>query len=56
MKAWKIWLTRASLLCTAVLLTGSTFALTGCNTTEGVGKDIKAAGGALEDAADDAKD
>lgn len=31
-------------------------ALTACNTTEGVGKDVKAAGGALEDAASDAKD
>jgi predicted small secreted protein len=26
-----------------------------CNTVEGAGQDVKAAGGALEDAADDAK-
>lgn len=29
--------------------------LTGCNTTEGVGKDIKAAGKGIEGAAQDAK-
>ncbi|MEQ8745818.1 entericidin A/B family lipoprotein [Pyruvatibacter sp.] len=33
-------------------LTLMSAALTGCNTVEGVGKDVKAAGGALEDAAD----
>lgn len=31
-------------------------ALGACNTTEGVGKDIKAAGNGIEDAARDAKD
>jgi len=31
-------------------------ALSGCNTTEGVGEDIEAAGDAIEDAADDAND
>jgi predicted small secreted protein len=30
--------------------------MTACNTTEGVGKDVKAAGEGLEDAARDAKD
>lgn len=30
-------------------------ALVGCNTTEGVGRDIEAAGDSLEDAARDAK-
>ena len=30
-------------------------ALTGCNTIEGAGKDIKATGGAVEKAADKAK-
>ncbi|MDX2146389.1 MAG: entericidin A/B family lipoprotein [Planctomycetota bacterium] len=31
-------------------------ALSGCNTTEGFGRDIESAGAGLEDAADDAKD
>ncbi|MCC6425463.1 MAG: entericidin A/B family lipoprotein [Phycisphaerales bacterium] len=31
-------------------------ALQACNTTEGAGKDIKAAGNAIEDAAQDAND
>ncbi|MFA7584861.1 MAG: entericidin A/B family lipoprotein [Novosphingobium sp.] len=30
-------------------------AVTGCNTVEGAGKDMKSAGGAVEDAAQDAK-
>ena len=30
-------------------------ALAGCNTIEGVGKDVKAAGGAIEKAADKSK-
>jgi entericidin B len=30
--------------------------LPACNTTEGVGKDVKSAGNAIEDSADDAKD
>jgi predicted small secreted protein len=30
--------------------------LTGCNTTEGAGKDIKSLGEGIEEAADDAKD
>lgn len=33
-----------------------TLALFACNTTEGVGKDIEAAGDAIEDTARDAKD
>lgn len=32
------------------------FALTGCNTTEGVGEDIKAVGESIDDAAEDAND
>ena len=30
-------------------------ALTGCNTVEGAGKDVKATGGAIEKAADNSK-
>ncbi|HLO41467.1 MAG TPA: entericidin A/B family lipoprotein [Phycisphaerales bacterium] len=43
----------------AALLAGialTALALQACNTTEGVGKDIKAAGEGIEEAADDAKD
>lgn len=32
------------------------FTLSACNTTEGVGEDIEAAGDAIEDAADDVND
>lgn len=32
------------------------FPLSGCNTTEGAGKDIKSLGKGIEEAADDAKD
>ncbi len=35
------------------MLAGS---ITACNTIEGAGKDIKSAGGAIEDAADDEDD
>ena len=38
-----------------VLLSGSSI-LTGCNTTEGVGKDIESTGDAIKDGARDAKD
>ena len=34
----------------------STLALSGCNTVEGVGRDVEAAGDAIEDTADDARD
>jgi len=34
---------------------GFTFAVAGCNTVEGVGKDVKATGGAIEKAADKSK-
>ena len=38
---------------TALLaLAGFTFAIAGCNTVEGGGKDVKATGGAIEKAAD----
>jgi predicted small secreted protein len=36
-------------------LAGLVVAVTGCNTMEGAGKDVKAAGGAVEKAADKAK-
>lgn len=34
----------------------SALPLAGCNTTEGIGRDIEATGDAIEDAASDAKD
>jgi predicted small secreted protein len=34
-----------------LLLTALTLLLAGCNTLEGIGQDIKRAGGAIEDAA-----
>lgn len=40
----------------ALTVISAALLISGCNTTEGVGKDIKSAGEALEDAADDAKD
>jgi predicted small secreted protein len=40
----------------AAMFVGAIVGLAGCNTTEGVGRDIEAAGDAIEDAADDAKD
>ena len=41
----------------AVLITalGAAFATTGCNTIAGMGKDIEAAGGAVDKAASDTK-
>ena len=36
-------------------LTGFAFAAAGCNTVEGIGKDVKATGAAVEKAADKAK-
>lgn len=36
-------------------LAGFAFAVAGCNTMEGMGKDVKAAGGAVEKAAEKAK-
>jgi entericidin B len=38
----------------ALLLVAIT--LSGCNTVEGMGEDVSAAGGAMSDTADDAKD
>jgi predicted small secreted protein len=38
-----------------VLLALAGFAVAGCNTVEGVGKDVKATGNAIEKAADKAK-
>lgn len=43
--------TRIVLIMTALI---GALAVTACNTTEGVGKDVKAAGRSLEDAAHDA--
>lgn len=40
----------------AAMFVGAIIGLAGCNTTEGVGRDIEAAGDAIEDAADDAND
>ena len=42
-------MTRTRLLLLALL---AAFALSGCNTVEGFGKDVKKAGGELEEAAD----
>jgi predicted small secreted protein len=36
----------------AVMLTGSFFAISGCNTVEGVGRDVENLGDAIEDKAD----
>ena len=40
---WKTWLTALCVL--------GTLALTGCNTLEGIGKDVKKAGSTIEEAA-----
>jgi predicted small secreted protein len=40
---------------TASLLSGLSFALAACNTTEGAGKDIKNTGQAIENTADENK-
>ncbi len=40
----------------ALLLAGSTLALTACNTVEGAGDDIEAAGDSISDTARDAQD
>ncbi|HET7260270.1 MAG TPA: entericidin A/B family lipoprotein [Casimicrobiaceae bacterium] len=42
-------------LVTLLALAGFVVAVTGCNTIEGAGKDVKAAGGAIEKAAEKAK-
>lgn len=42
-------MTRTRLILLALL---AAFALSGCNTVEGFGKDVKKAGGELEEAAD----
>lgn len=44
------------ILALALFALGTPLALAACNTTEGVGRDISAAGDAIEDAADDAND
>jgi len=46
---------RVVALATLILTVGALGLLPGCNTTEGVGKDIKAAGKGIENAAQDAK-
>lgn len=45
-------MTRTRLIFVALL---AAFALSGCNTVEGFGQDVKKAGGELEEAAGDAK-
>jgi len=40
----------------ATLFALAPMALTACNTTEGVGEDVEAAGDAIDDAAEDAND
>ena len=50
---------RATALRSAMGLVGAAtcfMALLGCNTTEGVGEDIRAVGDAIDDAAEDAND
>lgn len=42
-------------VCSLLLLAG-TLVLSGCNTMEGAGKDIEAAGDAISDSADDTAD
>jgi predicted small secreted protein len=39
----------------AIVIATQALFLAACNTTEGAGKDIKSAGGAIEKSADDAK-
>ena len=39
----------------AIFLAATVLALTGCNTVEGAGKDVKATGQAVENAADKSK-
>ena len=43
------------MLASFLAVAGLALAVTGCNTIEGAGKDVKAAGGAVEKAADKAK-
>lgn len=40
---------------TLAILAAMVMVVTGCNTVEGAGKDVKATGGAIEKAADKAK-
>lgn len=45
----------ATMLVALLLLAGGSVALSACNTTEGVGEDIEAAGSAIDEAAEDAQ-
>lgn len=47
------WRSAAMGVAGALAIGWAGLALTGCNTTEGVGEDIEAAGGAIDDAAED---
>lgn len=49
-------LARLRALLVALGLAGLGLSLQACNTTEGVGEDIRAAGDAIDDAAEDAND
>ena len=51
-----IWIKRLTYLAAALLATATPLTLVGCNTTEGVGEDLSAAGDAIDDAAEDAND
>ncbi|HEU0152453.1 MAG TPA: entericidin A/B family lipoprotein [Arenimonas sp.] len=48
-------MTRARSFQLALLAMFAAIALSGCNTIEGFGKDVKKAGGELEEAAEEAK-
>ncbi len=50
------WTDRLVLLAALCSALAAPLALSGCNTTEGVGKDVSATGDALSDAAEDASD
>lgn len=48
--------TRITILSMLLALFGASALMAACNTTEGFGKDVEAAGDAIADTADDAKD
>lgn len=56
MKTLKSKTTRFSVVIAALSFAALPLLMSGCNTTEGVGKDIEAAGDAISDTARDAND
>ncbi len=52
----KVWMKRLMLVVASVFAAGMPLAMSGCNTTAGLGEDVEAAGDALEDTAEDAND